>query len=294
MSTVVAIGLAAALVVAAVVAALTVTGRLALPGHCAPQGTGPCTRVLFIGNSYTYVNDLPGTFAEVARSGGRDVEVGMAAIGGATLGDHVASSATQGALAAQSWDVVVLQEQSQLPAVDAFRIGGFDPAVRSLVKTIHSAGARPLLFATWAHRDGWPEERLNDYASMQDRIDAAYVGIGRELGVGVAPVGAAWAAVRASDPGIDLWQPDGSHPSAAGTYLAACVFYAAIFGESPVGLGGRGGLPAETARALQQAAAAVVPTDPARDRYPSGPGGSPAGQAPGYVSESTISRISGS
>jgi hypothetical protein len=220
--------------------------------------------VLFIGNSYTYVNDLPDTFAEVARSGGRAVEVGMAAVGGATLEDHVASAVTQEAIRAAAWDLVVLQEQSQVPAVDTFRIGGFDPAVRSLARTVTSVGARPLLFATWAHRGGWPEERLPDYASMQGRIDDAYLGIGRELGVGVVPVGAAWAAVRASDPAIDLWQADGSHPSTAGTYLAACVFYAAVFGTSPLGLGGSGGLPAATARTLQEVAAATVLTDRAR------------------------------
>ncbi len=263
-STIVAVGLAAVLVAVAVVAALAVSGRIALPGHCAPQGAAGCTRVLFIGNSYTYVNDLPGTFAEVARSGGRDVEVGMSAVGGATLADHVASADTRAALGAQPWDVVVLQEQSETPASDATRIAVFEPAVRSLATTVTSRGATPLLLATWAHRDGSPAQGLTDYRAMQDRIDAAYLGIARALGVGVAPVGTAWAAVRASDPGIELWQADGSHPSVAGTYLAACVFYAAIFGASPVGLGGGGELTSETRRALQEEAARTVLTDPGR------------------------------
>jgi len=271
LATVVAAVLAVALVVAAVVAALAITGRIALPGRCAPQESAACTRVLFIGNSYTYVNDLPGTFAEVARSAGRDVEVAMSAPGGATLADHVASDVTRSALAAQPWDVVVLQEQSLFPAVASSRSGSFEPAVRSLVRAVTAMRARPLLLATWAYRDGAPGVGLRDRAAMQARIDAAYLGIARQLGIGVVPAGAAWAAVRAADPGIDLWQADGSHPAAAGTYLAACVVYAAVFGASPVGLGGGGDLSAETRVALQEAAALTTLADPAAWGLPSSP-----------------------
>ena len=73
--------------------------------------------------------------------------------------------------------------------------------------------------------------------AMERAIEAAYGTVGDDLGIDVAPVGAAWAAARVEHPEIDLWQPDGSHPSAAGTYLAACVLYATIFGASPEGLG---------------------------------------------------------
>ena len=208
------------------------------------------------------MNDLPGTFAEVARSGGHDVEAGMSAVGGATLADHVASADTRAALASQRWDIVVLQEQSEAPAADTSRVGAFEPAVRTLVGSIESLGGRPLLLATWAHRDGDADIGIADYTTMQARLDAAYVGIARQLSVGVAPAGAAWAAVRAADPTIDLWQADGSHPSVAGTYLAACVVYASIFGTSPVGLDGGGDLSADTRRALQEAAAATVLVDP--------------------------------
>jgi hypothetical protein len=80
----------------------------------------------------------------------------------------------------------------------------------------------------------------------------------------VAPVGYAWSTVRTEDPRMDLWQADGSHPSEAGTYLAACVFYAAIFGQSPEGSTYTAGLPAVTAALLQRTAGATVLTDPAR------------------------------
>src|SRR5512135_2083048 len=75
-----------------------------------------CTRVLFIGNSYTYVNDLPSTFVQLARSGGHEVEVGVAAPGGWTLADHARSPETLSTLNSAKWDFVVLQEQSQIPS----------------------------------------------------------------------------------------------------------------------------------------------------------------------------------
>jgi len=207
---------------------------------CATQDDG-CLRVLFVGNSYTQVNDLPGTFAALARAGGHKVEVGIAAEGGQTLSGHTTSANTQSQLAGR-WDVVVLQEQSQFPSVAWSRDNEMAPAARTLVDKIRAAGARPLLFSTWAHRDGWPEQALTQ-ASMQAAIDAAYLSIGGQLGVGVVPVGEAWTAALAAEPGVALWQDDGSHPTAAGTYLAAAVFYAALFGDDPVAAGKGSGAP---------------------------------------------------
>jgi hypothetical protein len=223
-----------------------------------------CTRILFIGNSYTYVNDLPTMVGELARSGGHRVETAMAAEGGFTFVDHVASSATQTKLGSTKWDLVVLQEQSEIPSVDRFRSDQMYPAARQLVHTVRFAGAKPLFFLTWAHRDGWPENGLRDYRTMQAAIVDGYQGIANEIFVPIAPVGVAWAAVVAADPRPGLWQDDGTHPTAKGTYLAACVFYAAIFHASPVGVAFTAGLSKETAESLQQVAADTVLTDPAK------------------------------
>src|SRR5437870_49387 len=87
----------------------------AAPTGCA--GAQSCTRVLFIGNSYTAVNDLPQTFAALASSGGHATQTAMLADGGTTLAQHVASPATSQQLGAAHWDFVVLQEQSQIPSV---------------------------------------------------------------------------------------------------------------------------------------------------------------------------------
>jgi hypothetical protein len=230
------------------------------PG-CSFPGT-TCTRVLFIGNSYTYVNDLPTTFADLAWAGGHRVQTGALAEGGSTLAEHAAAPETAATLDSQHWDVVVLQDQSQLPSLAVERTDEMYPAATKLVAMVRNRGARPMFYLTFAHKDGWPEEGLPDYPSMQAAINAGYLGIAGQLNVPVAPVGVAWQMVVDEPSPPSLWQSDGSHPTVSGTYLAACVFYAAIFQKSPVGLGDDDGLSASEASNLQTVAADTVLGDP--------------------------------
>ena len=229
-----------------------------------PQRSTSCTRILFIGNSYTTVNDLPSVFANLARSGGHRVETGTAAVDGWSLADHAGSSVTATTLASKNWDIVVLQEQSQIPSVEQFRQDQMYPAARRLIGSIRNTGARPLFYLTWARREGWPENAMPDYASMQAAIDEGYLAIARDQRVAVAPVGDGWATLVTHGTGAPLWQQDGSHPSEAGTYLAACVFYATIFRESPNGLGYHASLSADAAAIIQSVAAQTVLADPAK------------------------------
>jgi hypothetical protein len=222
---------------------------------------GTCTHILFIGNSYTYVNDLPTMFAELAGSGGHGVETGIAAQGGWTLSNHVSSQDTLDKLGSAQWNYVVLQEQSEIPASQSSRSQEMYPAARVLVRKIRDIGARPIFFVTWAHRDGWPENGLPNYESMQYQIDNGYLGIAQELNVPEAPVGFAWLAASRQNPQPSLWQEDGSHPSEQGTYLAACVFYSVIFRQSPEGLSFTANLPKDTAQSLQKLAATTVLTN---------------------------------
>jgi hypothetical protein len=258
----VSLGIAAVLLLA--VAVLPVGCASGPPTCSKAAGAEPCTRVLFVGNSYTYVNDLPNTFGELAVAGGHNVETGMVANGGETLAQHAASSDTLDKISSASWRFVVLQEQSETPATSAGRSSMMYPAARTLAAKIRAAGAEPIFFMTWAHADGLPAAGLNDYESMQLAIDDGYNGIANELGAPVAPVGFTWFAVRREHPEISLWQDDGSHPTVSGTYLAACVFYAAIFRQSPEGLSYLDGLSSGDAHALQAAAATTVLQDPAQ------------------------------
>jgi hypothetical protein len=217
-----------------------------------------CTRVLFIGNSYTYVNDLPATFTKLAKSGGHRVETGISAQGGWFLSDHVNSAETLDLIKSSKWNFVALQEQSQAPASGQVRVTRMYPAARTLVRKIKESGATPILFITWAHRDGWAENNLPSYESMQSAVDKGYLTLGQELKMQMAPVGPAWLKTWQQDPKLNLWQEDGSHPNEKGTYLAACVFYTVIYRESPEGLTYKGNLSKEESQLLQKISAGTV------------------------------------
>jgi hypothetical protein len=182
----------------------------------------------------------------------------MAAQGGWMLSDHASSTETLDLIKSQKWNYVVLQEQSQIPASEQVRTAQMYPAARTLVSKIRETGAMPMLFITWAHRDGWSENRLPTYESMQLQINGGYVMIGQELNVQMVPVGYAWLEMWRQNPRINLWQEDGSHPNSDGTYLAACVFYAVMYHKSPEGLYYAGDLSKEDARLLQKIAADIV------------------------------------
>jgi hypothetical protein len=254
-----------ALIIGVPVVSLFGLPQLGLWGNPGCGFTGAtCARVLFIGNSYTYVNDLPTTFADLAWAGGHRVETGSLADGGQTLAQHAADSVTATTLASKQWNTVVLQDQSENPSVAYYRQNEMYPATRQLVALARKAAAQPLFFLTWAHQAGWPEAGLPDYASMQTAVDDGYLGIASQLDVPIAPVGDAWKAVVAEQSSPNLWQADGTHPTTTGTYLAACVFYASIFRQSPVGLSYHDGLPDAEATTLQRAAASTVLGDPAK------------------------------
>src|SRR5882762_3542045 len=173
--------------------------RSANPG-CDPNAPGSCKRVFFAGNSYTSVNDLPTMFTDLAWSGGHRVETAVRAPGGWTLRDHAHSPDTANLLTSSKWDFVVLQEQSEIPSVESLRQATMYPAARDLVPTIRDAGAEPILFVTWAHRNGWPVNGLPDYATMQSSIDAAYLFIAGDQHAPVVPVGYAWENVLSRNP----------------------------------------------------------------------------------------------
>jgi hypothetical protein len=253
---------AVAMPVAVVLGGLYVTRTPTNPGCASLPSGATCTRILFVGNSYTAVNDLPTMFATLAWSGGHHVDTGALDPGGATLADHVSAPETTATLGSSRWNIVVLQDQSEQPASDYARQTEMYPAARQLVALVRAAGARPVYYVTFAHRDGWPEYGLSTYAAMQAAIDVGYRGIAAEQQATVAPVGDAWAVVVAREADPALWQADGSHPTTKGTYLAACVFYASVFGQSPVGLSYHGDLSGDEAAKLQAVAADSASTVP--------------------------------
>jgi hypothetical protein len=182
-------------------------------------------RVLFVGNSYTYHNDLPRILQQLAVAAEQDrlPEVRGVTLPDYTLADHWLGEASE-AIRQGTWDFVVLQEQSTLPITHPDTLLHYGS---KLAEEISARGAQPLLFVTWAHKTR---------PTSQDTLTEAYRKLARATGATVAPVGPAWEVVMQRHPDIPLHMSDGSHPTPEGSYLSACVFYAVLYGSSPVGL----------------------------------------------------------
>lgn len=208
---------------------------LAAPASLQPAGP---LRVLFIGNSYTYTNNLPAMVSAFSRAlpNARPIDTGMVATGGATLRSAWNDGKALAAIRSDHWDYVVLQEQSSLGSLFVNgRIVINDPEkyfyeyARRFDAAVHEAGARTVFFLTWASQDE-PDEI--------QALTEAYATIAAERHAMLAPVGTAWAAVRSRHPEIGLFDPapyDGMHPSPTGSYLSAAVIYAALTGQSAAG-----------------------------------------------------------
>jgi hypothetical protein len=160
-------------------------------------------------------------FQQLAAARDQNVQAETVAKWGATLELHWSQGEVLDSLQRNRWDYVVLQEQSMRPVLDQEAMFRY---VRLFCSEIEVAGGRPVLFLTWAHK-GTPE--------TQTGLNRAYMAIATEMHASIAPVGIAWQNALKERPDLRLHASDGSHPSAAGSYLAACVFYSLIFHDSP-------------------------------------------------------------
>lgn len=190
-------------------------------------------KILFIGNSYTYVGDLPSVLQAVAAAAGVSVTVSSVTKGGWTLEKHAdpadeCGARVYAAFAEEKFDYVILQEQSYRPIAN-FPL--FASAVEKLVSMARANGATPILYATWGRAEGCPllEELGMTNATMTDALAKAYTDVGKQNGARVVHVGKAWQAAK----GADLYHADLSHPAPAGTYLAALSFAYGILGLQP-------------------------------------------------------------
>jgi len=199
--------------------------------------------VLFLGNSFT---DFNGGLDSMLTSLAPRTHASRVSPGGSTLQQHSVSADDARALGSTGWDVVVLQDQSQYPVLEPDR---FAAGASTLVKQVRAVKATPMFLATWGRPDS--------PGVTSESMDAAYRSMGDRLLVSVIPAGRAFAASLAARPNLILNQYDG-HPTAAGTYLAGCTAFAAIYHASPVGNTAHGGLSADVAQHLQKMAAKVT------------------------------------
>jgi hypothetical protein len=228
-------------------------------GHTADAGagdtdagyTGPSAlHVLFIGNSYTYVNDLPGMLTQIAATAGTPPTITTDEVvqGGATLQVQWSNGIAQTKIMEGGWTHVVVQGDSVEPLTTGGLGGGttFFTYADQFGDLIVDAGARPTFFVTWARAAGdsiyaplpggdFTEPLGLEFAypaEMQAEVDIAYDEVARLWPQGIlACAGDAFQQAIAQYPEIVLQQSDLSHPTVAGTYLAASTFYVALTGQ---------------------------------------------------------------
>lgn len=223
-------------------------------------------KVLFIGNSYTYVNNLPLITANMALSMGDTIQYDSSAPGGYTFQNHSTYAPTLTKIKSQTWDVVVLQAQSQEPSFPPAQVrSGTYPYAKLLVDSIrkYNPCASILFYMTWGRQNGDPGNcgsytPLCTYDGMQARLRQSYMMFKDSFKMGVAPVGVAWKKIRTSNPTLNLYDPDESHPSLAGTYLAASVFYSSIFMRSTLSSTYTVGITTAEATAMRATASTTV------------------------------------
>ena len=196
-------------------------------------------KVLFIGNSYTAVNDLPNWVRLVAESAGDTFEVVSIAPGGTTFSMHVNNPQVTSELASGNYDAVILQEQSQIPSFPQSQVESqCFPYAEALVDAarVGKPCVKVVFYMTWGRENGdaqncatWPP--VCKFGGMNELLRQRYVQMAKDNGCDVAPVGSVWREVR-NKSSIGLYQGDGSHPSTAGTHLAALTIYRALTGKA--------------------------------------------------------------
>jgi len=224
-------------------------------------------KVLFLGNSYTYVNDLPTLIKNLATNSGNILEKDQNTLGGYTLEAHSTNTTSLSKISSNNWDFVIIQGQSQRPSFPPSQVEtDVFPFAKILNDSVvaNNTCSETLFFMTWGRQNGDQSNcsfyaPLCTYEGMQQRLRESYLQMALDNNASVAPVSMAWKKARElTGDTINLYNSDESHPSIYGSYLTACVFYASIFNKNPIGNSFHSTLPEPTALLLQTIANNVV------------------------------------
>lgn len=232
--------------------------------NASPSGPAPTSEramhVLFVGNSLTYVNDLPGMLRALGESTGTRLDAQAVAKPNFGLLDHWADGEARASIARGGWDLVILQQGPS--SLASSRAELLDYAGRFATE-IRAAGAQPALYAVWPEkaRIGVFDQVSESYRLAAQHVQGVYL-----------PAGEGWRAAWRRDSTVVLYGADDFHPSLLGSYLAALVLYGRIAGQTPLGLprslrtaaGVQVTMTAAQAQLLQEAAAEADSTQPAQ------------------------------
>jgi hypothetical protein len=199
---------------------------------------------LFLGNSYTFYNNMPTMASDIADSMGDTLNVQSNTPGGWRFLNHAAAnSSSMQKIRQQDWDFVILQAQSNEPSSPPWQVEEeVYPYAQTLVDSIaaNDPCTEPVFFMTWGRKygdsvNGQVYPLISTYEGMQQRLRESYLEMGMDNDATVAPVGMAWKHSIDDNPNFELYTADEGHPNLAGSYLAACTFYCTLFQKSCVG-----------------------------------------------------------
>jgi PKD repeat protein len=217
--------------------------------------------VLFLGNSYTSVNNLPQLVKNLTNSAGKTLNIDSNMPGGFLMSGHANDGTTFSKISQGNWDYVILQEQSQIPTIDFYRYNDMYPAITDLKALIeqYNPCAKIITYMTWGRRFGGMQcDPGNTYCSpnfvnfnhMQDSLTSAYLEISEQLNVQCAPVGVVWQNIL-NDTNLVLHSGDNSHPNIDGSYVAACAIFSSIWKQGVSGLSYTAGISSQRAQYYQ-------------------------------------------
>jgi hypothetical protein len=223
--------------------------------------TSDSLKILFIGNSYTHMNNMPKIFERICKERQKRVIVQMNTQSGASFKVHYSRNDMFEAIKSKKWDYIVLQGYSRELSVSYDKIDQETvPPLSKIIDSIrlYNPCSNILFYMTWGYKNGFNEALENDtYEKMTFNISNGYRYIASCYDFPIVPVGLVWAKVRAKYPTINLYDADEAHPNKNGSYLSACTFYCSIFRESVEGVI-TGTIDSKVAASIQKEASSFV------------------------------------
>ena len=205
---------------------------------------------------------MPQLVHDVALSAGDTLVFDSYTPGGYQLISHYQDATSQSKIMAGGWDYVVLQGQSQEPITQNSNFNAGAGTLHTVIKQYNPC-AITMPYMTWGRKNGdagncpsFPV--MCTYQGMDTTLRNEYLNVAEAVNGEVAPVSVVWSYLLQNFPAINLYDADESHPSLAGSYAAACSFYASIFKKDPTLITFNSGLTAGDAAIIRTAAKLMV------------------------------------
>ena len=194
-------------------------------------------KVLFIGNSQTFYNDLPSLTSDIATSLGDVLTYEESTIPSFSIQQHLNKPETMNKIRKGGWEYVIIQERSSSPALwDSYVEKNVYPYIEQMKNFIleHNPCAKIILYHTWGYKLGYQQycstyPNVCDYSGMDNELQKRFKEMQTKFNAIISPVGPVWRNIRSSFPDIELFDPDNTHPSLKGSYTGALTFYTIIF-----------------------------------------------------------------